>query len=64
MIISNCVQNDDGSLNFEFFVDKDEAAFLMDFAIKELVHKGIIQVSTEEAEQQLELFKENGGQVQ
>lgn len=64
MRISNCVQNEDGSLNFDFYVDSNEAAFLMDHAIKSLVHGGIIQLATDEAEQELELFKNEGGTVQ
>ena len=63
MIISDCVQNKDGSLDFDFHVDANEAAFLMDFSIKELVRRGIFSVSVDEIEQELDLFKENGGQV-
>ena len=64
MIISNCVQNEDGSLDFEFHVDSNEAAFLMDFSIKELVRRGVFTIAAEEAEQELNLFKEEGGLVQ
>lgn len=64
MIISNCVQNEDGSLDFDFHVDQNEAAFLMDFSIKELVRRGIYTIAAEEAEQELDLHLENGGQVQ
>ena len=64
MIISNCVQNDDGSLDFDFHVNADEAAFLMDFSIKELVRRGIFTIAAQEAEQELELFKEEGGLIQ
>lgn len=63
MLISNCVQNDDGSLDFDFHVDPDEAAFLMDFAIKSLIHNGIIKVNEEE-NQQLDLFPETEGGLQ
>ena len=63
MIITNCVQNDDGSLDFEFHVDAPEASFLMDFASKELVRRGVIDVATNAAEQELDLFKEDGGMV-
>jgi hypothetical protein len=61
--ISNCVQNEDGSLDFDFHVDSDEAAFLMDFAIKSLIHNGILRV-TEDPEQQLDLFPETEGGIQ
>jgi hypothetical protein len=64
MIISNCTQNKDGSLDFDFHVDPDEASFLMDFSIKELVRKGIFVIAANEAQQELNLFQEQGGQVQ
>ncbi len=64
MIISNCVKNDDGSYDFDFHVTKDEAAFLMDLAVKSLVHRGIIHLAEQEAEQEFEIFKEDGGTVQ
>ena len=63
MLISNCVQNKDGSLDFEFHVDAKEAAFLMDYAIKELVRRGVFEVATDVAQQELNLFKEEGGHV-
>ena len=64
MIINNCVQNSDGSLDFEFHVDAQEAAFLMDYAIKELVRRGVFEIATDAAQQELDLFKQEGGQVQ
>lgn len=64
MLIRNCVQNDDGSLDFDFHVDTEEAAFLMDYAIKSLVFEGILKVQTDQAEQELEIIKDNGGLVQ
>ena len=63
MIITNCVQNSDGSLDFDFHVDANEASFLMDYAIKELVRRGVIDVATDAAEQELELLKQDGGKV-
>lgn len=63
MLIKNCVQNEDGSLNFEFFVDRDEAAFLMDYAVKDLIHFGIISVKQQEDEQQISLFPNDGDEV-
>ena len=63
MLISNCVQNKYGSLDFEFHVDAKEAAFLMDYAIKELVRRGVFEVATDQVQQELNLFKEEGGQV-
>lgn len=63
MLISNCVQNDDGSLDFDFHVEANEAAFLMDYAVKDLVHHGIIKINTEDVQQELDLFKEEGGKV-
>jgi hypothetical protein len=64
MLISNCTQNKDGSLDFDFHVDPDEASFLMDFSIKELVRKGIFVIAANEAQQELDLFQNQGGQVQ
>ena len=63
MNISNCVRNeDDGSLDFDFHVTEAEAAFLMDHAIKNLVFQGIIKIQdTLEGQQQLDLFREEGG---
>lgn len=61
MIIKNCVQNEDGSLDFDFHVDTDEAAFLMDHAVKNLIHHGILKVEVQNAEQQYALFKHEGG---
>lgn len=63
MRIKNCVQNEDGSLNFEFLVDNQEAAFLMDYAVKDLIHFGIISVSKQDEEQQISLFPEDGDEV-
>ena len=64
MIITNCIQNKDGSLDFDFHVDANEASFLMDYAIKELVRRGVFEIATEAAEQELEILKQEGGQVQ
>lgn len=63
MIISDCVQNEDGSLDFNFHVDQNEAAFLMDFSIKELVRRGVYTIAADQVEQELDLFKEMGGLV-
>jgi hypothetical protein len=57
------VQNDDGSLDFNFHVDAAEASFLMDFAIKELVRRGVFEVATDMVEQELDLFKQEGGHI-
>jgi len=64
MLISNCVKNEDGSYDFDFHVDNDEAAFLMDHAVKNLIHHGIININLDAAQQELDLFKQEGGQVQ
>ena len=63
MIINNCVQNSDGSLDFDFHVDPNEASFLMDLAIKELVRRGVFSIATDVAQQELNLFKDEGGHV-
>ena len=64
MNISNCVQNEDGSLNFDFHVDMNEAEFLLDFAIKALLERGIISIKATETEQQLDLFPDCEGGMQ
>jgi len=63
MLISNCVVNEDGSYDFDFHVDPEEAAFLMDHAIKNLVHHGVINIASMDANQELDLFKKKGGKV-
>lgn len=63
MIIENCTRNEDGSLDFEFHVDEEEAAFLMDHAVKNLIHHGVLSVEVQRAEQQYALFKHQGGQA-
>ena len=63
MIRNNCIQNSDGSLDFDFHVDPNEASFLMDLAIKELVRRGVFSIATDVAQQELDLFKEDGGMV-
>jgi len=63
MLIKNCVVNDDGSYDFDFHVDPNEASFLMDLAIKELVRRGVFSIATDVAQQELDLFKEDGGMV-
>ena len=63
MVINNCVQNSDGSLDFDFHVDSNEASFLMDLAIKELVRRGVFSIATDVAQQELDLFKGDGGMV-
>ena len=60
MIISNTVLNEDGSYDFDFHVDNNECAFLVNFAVQEMIRRGLISLSIEEAQQELDLFKENG----
>jgi hypothetical protein len=62
MIINNCNRNDDGSLDFEFHVDEEEAAYLMDHAVKNLIAKGALHVEIQQAEQEFALFKHEGNQ--
>lgn len=64
MLIKNCVQNDDGSLDFDFHVDTEEASFLMDYAVKSLVNNGIIKLQMDEQDQQLDLFDNCEGGLQ
>ena len=56
MIISNLVENDDGSNDFDFKVDKKESEFLLSFAIKALMREGIIKAALDaEYEQEVDL---------
>jgi len=48
MEISNLVENDDGSMDFDFKVDAKESEFLLSFAIKALIREGIIKTGQEE----------------
>jgi hypothetical protein len=61
MIIDNCNRNEDGSLDFEFHVDEEEAAFLMNHAVQNLITKGTLEVEVQKAEQEFALFKYEGG---
>ena len=47
MILKNLRKNKDGSYDFDFSVAEEEAEFLMDFAIHELIKQGIISISDE-----------------
>lgn len=56
MIIKNLKENDDGSVDFDFKVDKRETEFLLSYAIKALMREGIIKTSEEEfTNQQVDL---------
>ena len=56
MIISNLVENSDGSNDFDFKVDKRESEFLLSFAIKALMREGIIKAALDaEYEQEVDL---------
>tara|TARA_R100001369_G_scaffold88347_1_gene124815 strand:- start:405 stop:593 length:189 start_codon:yes stop_codon:yes gene_type:complete len=48
MIISNFVENSDGSSDFDFKVDAKESEFLLSFAIKALMREGIIKSAIDE----------------
>jgi|TARA_R110000824_G_scaffold97954_1_gene233816 hypothetical protein len=48
MIISNFVENSDGTSDFDFKVDAKESEFLMSFAIKALMREGIIKSALDE----------------
>tara|TARA_R110000744_G_scaffold9184_1_gene29706 strand:- start:1193 stop:1381 length:189 start_codon:yes stop_codon:yes gene_type:complete len=56
MIIKNLSENSDGSVDFDFKVDKQETEFLLSFAIKALMREGIIKTGDEEfAETEVDL---------
>ena len=55
MDIKNLVENEDGSVDFDFKVDSKETEFLLTFAIKALIREGIIKTGQEEFDlQQME----------
>lgn len=54
MIIKNLVKNEDGSYDFDFSVSEEEAEFLMDHAIKDLIRAGIIKMNEPDAEFEIE----------
>mgnify|MGYP000930693319 CR=1 FL=1 len=57
MDIKNLVENDDGSVDFDFKVDSKETEFLLTFAIKALIREGIIKTGQEEFDlQQMDQF--------
>ncbi len=64
MIISNVNRNEDGTLDFDFHIEEKEADFLMDFAIKELIRRGVFTLAVEQAQQEVDLLKEAGVTVQ
>jgi len=45
MIIKNLRKNEDGSYDFEFSVGEEEAEFLMDYAIQDLIRRGVISLN-------------------
>ena len=63
MIIKDFVENDDGSAEFKYSASPEEMAFLVSHAIHDLIIRGKIQVDTEMAEIELDLFKDDGGLV-
>ena len=48
MIIKNLVENEDGSVDFDFKVDKNENEFLINYAVKALMREGIIKATDDE----------------
>ena len=64
MNIKNCVQNEDGSLDFDFQVTKEEAEYLMELAIKSLIEIGVLTINANQNDQQLDLFPDCEGGIQ
>lgn len=64
MHIKKCSKNKDGSFKFEVDVNKDEAAYLFNYALNDLIKAGFMHVDLiTEAEYELNLFKEDGGDL-
>ena len=68
MLIKNCIEHKDGGYDFDFEVSKEEATFLMDHAIKDLVRMGIIHIASEEeqflAQSEVNNLLKDGGKLQ
>ena len=45
MIIKNLVENEDGSVDFDFKVDKNENEFLINYAVKALTRLGVVSTT-------------------
>jgi hypothetical protein len=58
------VQNEDGSLDFDFHVDTDEASYLMNFAITNLINLGALSIEASTEETQVDLFADIQGGIQ
>lgn len=65
MHIKKCSKRKDGSFKFEVEVNRDEAEYLFNYALNDLVKAGFMHVDLiSEAEHELDLFKEDGGDLQ
>lgn len=47
MIIKDYVENEDGSCSFGFELAEDEAQVLIEFAIRTMIEKGLVNVGQE-----------------
>jgi hypothetical protein len=57
MIIKNLKKGEDGSYDFDFTVSEDEAEFLMDYAIQNLIIEGLISVAGGKSDMELEFIE-------
>jgi hypothetical protein len=57
MIIKNLKKGEDGSYDFDFTVSEDEAEFLMDYAIQNLIREGLISVAGGKSDMELEFIE-------
>lgn len=65
MHIKKCSKRKDGTFKFEVEVNRDEAEYLFNYALNDLVKAGFMHVDLiSEAEHELDLFKEDGGDLQ
>lgn len=61
MILKNLRKNKDGSYDFDFSVSEDEAEFLLDYAIQDLIKQGIISLSEQSNDMELEFIERKEG---
>ena len=64
MHIKKCSKGKDGSFKFQVEVNKTEAEYLFNYALNDLIKAGFMHVDLiTEAEHELDLFREDGGDL-
>ena len=64
MIIKDFVRKDDGSCSFTFEVNDEEAHTLMEFAIRQLISVGVIDLDDQgDVEDEVDSYINSGGKL-